>query len=500
MTMGFDFDAIVIGGGAGGGAFAHACAAAGKTTLLLERGPRAPTDRTSQDERATLIEKRPYDDRSIAVNDIPSRLYMGGVLGGGTALYGGALLRPCSDDFHPGKHYSTRLSRELWDWPIVYEQLAPYYDEAEALYRIAASSDESFGPLESPRTDRPHDLLPLAPINGRLMEANRARGLRPFRLPLAIDARLCERCASCAGFLCPNGARRSAAQIVDETEKLHPLRVMTNIEVVRLEKNAGGAIAGVVVRDRATQSESRLRARCYALAAGAIGSPAILLKSGFEGPHLGRNYMMHYNPIAIGVFAASTGADHTFVKQVGFADFYFGTREIPEKMGLVQSLPAPGPLMLAKSGLKRWPERMLRFLRSRMLPLAGIVEDLPNPENRVVVDADGSIGLKHEFSSFDRERGRALGREMRRILRSAGAIVRMSRAFPSREHVAHQCGTLRFGVDPKHAVVDAECRMFGISNLFVVDGSVLPTSLGVGPTLTIVANALRVGRAAVAGM
>lgn len=498
--MGFDFDAIVIGGGAGGGAFAHACAVAGKKTLVLERGSRAVLDRVAQDERATLIEKRSYDDRSIAVNDIPSRLYMGGVLGGGTALYGGALLRPSSDDFHPGKHYSARLPRELWDWPVAYESLAPYYDEAEALYRVGASPDAGFAPLEPPRADHAHDLLPLAPINLRLMEANLARGLRPFRLPLAIDARICERCASCAGFLCPNGARRSAAQIVDEAAKLHPLQVMTNVEVVRLEKEPGGAIAGVVVRDRATQTESRLRARCYALAAGAIGSPAILLQSGFEAPHLGRNYMLHYNPIAIGVFAAPTGADHSFVKQIGFADFYFGTPAMPEKMGLVQSLPAPGPLMLAKSGMKRWPQRMLRFLRSRMLPLAGIVEDLPNPANRVVVEAGGAIGVKHEFSEFDRARGRALGREMRRILRSAGAIVRMSRAFPSREHVAHQCGTLRFGHDPKHAVVDAECRMFGRSNLFVVDGSVFPTSLGVGPTLTIVANALRVGRAAVAGM
>lgn len=494
--MGFDFDVIVIGGGAGGGAFAHECAVAGKKTLLLERGSRATIDRSARDEHATLIEKRPYDDRSIAVNEVPSRLYMGGVLGGGTALYGGALMRPSSEDFHPGKHYSTRLPRELWDWPVDYERLAPYFDEAETLYRVATEFDEDFGPLEPTRVGRLHDLLPLAPINQRLIEANRARGLRPFRLPLAIEARLCDRCANCAGFLCPNGARRSAAHIVDEAAKQHGLNVMTNIEVVQIEKGASREIQGIVVRNRVTSAESRLRARCYALAAGAIGSPAILLKSGFDSPHLGRNYIMHYNPIAIGVFAASTGADHTFIKQVGFTDFYFGTPAMPEKMGLVQSLPAPGPVMLAKSGMRRWPQTMLRFLRGRMLPLAGIVEDLPNPTNRVTVEADGSIALKHRFSSFDRERGRALGREMRRILRSAGAIVRLSRAIPSREHVAHQCGTLRCGTDPKHAVVDADCRLFGYSNLFVVDGSVLPTSLGVGPTLTIVANALRVGRAA----
>ena len=68
----------------------------------------------------------------------------------------------------------------------------------------------------------------------------------------------------------------------------------------------------------------------------------------------------------------------------------------------------------------------------------------------------------------------------------------LSRSFPSDEHVAHQCGTLRFGTDPAHAVLDPDCRLFRHPNVFVVDGSFLPTSLGVGPALTIMANALRV--------
>jgi choline dehydrogenase-like flavoprotein len=169
-------------------------------------------------------------------------------------------------------------------------------------------------------------------------------------------------------------------------------------------------------------------------------------------------------------------------------------------MGIVQSLPAPGPLMLKKSGLKRIPSCILRFVRQRLLPLAGIVEDLPNPQNRVFVKQDGSIGMSHEFSPFDRERGAALGRAMCRILRRAGALTCSSRSFPSREHVAHQCGTLRFGKDPAQSVVDTECRWYGRSNLFVVDGSILPTSMGVGPSLTIIANALRVAHIALAAM
>jgi choline dehydrogenase-like flavoprotein len=161
-------------------------------------------------------------------------------------------------------------------------------------------------------------------------------------------------------------------------------------------------------------------------------------------------------------------------------------------MGLVQSLPVPGPLLLAKTAPKLVPRRLLEFLRRRLLPLAGIIEDLPDPANRVWCGADGRPRLRHRFGGYDLERGRRLGRHMARILKRAGAVLCLSRSFPSDEHVAHQCGTLRFGTDPAHAVLDPDCRLFRHPNVFVVDGSFLPTSLGVGPALTIMANALRV--------
>ena len=123
-----------------------------------------------------------------------------------------------------------------------------------------------------------------------------------------------------------------------------------------------------------------------------------------------------------------------------------------------------------------------------MLPLAGIVEDLPDPENRVTVRPDGGPRLRHQFTAYDEERGRQLRRLMAQILKNAGAALCIGQKFPSDEHVAHQCGTLRFGTDPAHAVLDPECRLFGHPNVFVVDGSFMPTSLGVGPALTIIAT------------
>jgi choline dehydrogenase-like flavoprotein len=491
--MANESDVIVVGSGAGGATFAYACARAGKSVLLLERGRKFPAGEYVHDEQAMLIDKKPYDDRKVEVNGSAKQLYVGGVLGGGTSLYGAALMRPSRDDFHPGRHYGPRIPRAIWDWPISYDVLEPYYAEAEKLYAVSGCNEDDFGPLQKPLQGYANPPLPLHPINQRLIAANRARGLRPFQLPLAIDLKSCLRCHACAGHVCPTGARRSSAQLVEQAlaEGL-PLRVLTNVEVESLALNPDGQAAGVRLRDRATGRPAFYRARRYALAAGAIHSPLLLLRSGVEGPWIGRHYVTHLSPIVVGIYPKPTGADETFVKQVGFADYYFGTRSYVHKMGLIQSLPVPGPLLTAKTAPRFLPRRLLRFLRQRMLPLAGIIEDLPDPANRVFWGPRGQPRLRHRFGKYDLERGRILGRLMAQILRKAGAVVCLSKRFPSDEHVAHQCGTLRFGSDPKHAVLDPHCRAFKHPNLFVVDGSFLPTSLGVGPALTIIANALRV--------
>lgn len=167
-----DCDVLVVGSGAGGATFAAACARAGRSVILVERGRPAPA---GHDERATLIDKAPYDDRPVEVNGAPKRLYTGGVPGGGTALFGGALLRPCRDDFHPGRFYGRRLPREVWDWPIGYDDLEPHYAEAERLFGVAGCPDDDYGPLPRPAA-YPNRPLPLHPVNERLMAAARRRG------------------------------------------------------------------------------------------------------------------------------------------------------------------------------------------------------------------------------------------------------------------------------------------------------------------------------------
>jgi choline dehydrogenase-like flavoprotein len=255
-----------------------------------------------------------------------------------------------------------------------------------------------------------------------------------------------------------------------------PLRRLMHCEAVQIERLQGRRIDAVRFHDRLSGQEFRLRARRYVLAAGALGSAALLLRSGFVHPLIGRNYMLHCSPLVVGIFAGRTGADQTFIKQVGLDDYYLGTPDLPEKMGLIQSLPAPGPAML----------------RARLLPLVGIIEDLPDAANRVQVESDGRIRLQHRYADFDLLRAQSQAAEMVRLLKHTGAAVCVRGKLASSEHAAHQCGTLRFGRDARDAVLDPECRMFECPELFVADGSFMPTSLGVGPSLTIIANALRV--------
>jgi choline dehydrogenase-like flavoprotein len=332
------------------------------------------------------------------------------------------------------------------------------------------------------------------------MTANRKHGLHPFRLPLAIDSSKCLRCGVCAGYVCPTGARSSAVHLLDSAlARGHSLKVQTRVEVERLIKDRGSGSTSISVLDRASGRRSFYRARRYALGAGAFGSSVLLLRSGFGHPLIGRNYMLHLCSIVAGVYPQTTSADSTFIKQVGFADFYFGTKNYPHKMGLVQSLAVPGPLMTAKVS-PFLPAAVRGFLRKRILPLAGIIEDLPNPANRVTLGPDNPGEIAHRYGKYDLARRKHLTPHIARILKRSGAVYCLSRRrfSSSHEHVAHQCGTLRFGNDPAHAVLDADCRLYANPDVFAVDGSFLPTSLGVGPGLTIMANSLRVASKVVA--
>ncbi len=442
-----------------------------------------------------LIERIAADDRSIEIDGQRVRPLIGGVPGGGSALYGAALLRPSREDFLPGRHYGDRIPRAIWEWPFQYEDLEPYYARAEDLFRVSGDARARPPHLEVRRAPYPAPSPPLDPFNQQLAEAWEAIGLQPFRLPLAIDFERCLRCPTCPGYLCPNDSRSSTdATLLRPRIREGQLDFWEGQEAEALVFEAG-RLRGIRLCDRKSGSKRIVTSEHYLLAAGALGTPLLIERSRLPNPsdELGRNHMCHLGALAVAVFARSIGADRTFLKRLGLSDFYLGVGAKRIKLGSAQTIPVPGPLSLRKQAGIAMPLRLARAVQARTLLVAGYVEDLPQPGNRVQAGRDGGIRLARRFTDFDVARARTLSRALARVMRQSGAPLTLPRvAHNDREHLAHQVGTCRAGHDPRTSVVDAMGRLHGHERIWIVDGSVFPTSLGVGPALTIAAHALRV--------
>jgi choline dehydrogenase-like flavoprotein len=244
------------------------------------------------------------------------------------------------------------------------------------------------------------------------------------------------------------------------------------------------------------------------IACGAINSAALLLRSANDqhpkglanhSDQVGRNLMKHQNGAIIGVTTKLNLT--TFQKTLGINDFYWGDNDFDYPMGHVQLLGKVNADMIAQEspsvlGLSLREQHTFEAIASRSVDWWLTAEDLPAPNNRVTLHGD-SIQLhytENNTAAYDRLLHRWVG-----ILKRIGCgekIIPASFYFRKKlplQAVAHQCGTCRFGDDPATSVLDRNCRTHDVDNLYVVDGSFFRSSAAVNPTLTIIANALRVG-------
>jgi choline dehydrogenase-like flavoprotein len=486
------YDAVVIGTGAGGGTAGYKLASMGKRVLFVERGPLFDDEGLFQDEQAMQIEKRASDDRPFDFDGLRARAFIGGVAGGSTRLYGACLMRPGRIDFTPGRYYGRHLDRTLWDWPIAYEELAPFYTEAENIYRVAGNSDQAYPHLMPRTTAYPAEALPLHPTNAALKATFENAGLRPFTLPMGIDPAVCDRCPTCPGYICPSEARASSLnRCIAPAVAQHDAVLLTATEVTAVHTR-GRRVVNIEVENHAGRRV--IEADRFILAGGAIGSPAFLMQHRLTGDNdvIGRNYMFHLGVIFTALCAQRTGAGCEFVKQLGITDLYLSPGASPHKLGYIQQLPIPGILTMRQQLPIPLPKWLLQQALTRNITFVGAVEDLPQPSNRVAV-ANGRITIRHRYHPYDVHRARLMKQgflpAMRRIPASLSAAMI---ARHEKLHVAHQVGTCRFGDDPATSALDKGCRLHHMDNLYVLDGSFMPTSLGVAPALTIMANALRV--------
>lgn len=518
-----DADVLIIGAGPTGAVAAKRFAEAGMSVVVLEQGDwpdytkaranhpdfelTAGRDWSGNPNRRQAPADYPVDDTD---SDIAAVLY--NAVGGGTIIYAAHWQRNMPSDFRV-----RSLDGIADDWPLSYEDLQPYYERVEAEFGVSGlAGDPAFPAGKGP----PLPPGPLGRMGQRVARAHNQLGWHWWPAPNAIATRPygalrpCTQRATCM-WGCVEGAKAS----VDLTHWPQNIRMgvqlVTGARVRRLETNAAGLVTGAAYIDREGKEHFQ-RAAVTVLGANGIGTPRLLLLSATSRfPNglanssglVGKRLMMHPFGTVVGLFDEDLGSTHGLWGQhIHSLQFY----ETDATRGFVRGAkwglqPTGGPLSMTRAypwgeNNPIWGPNFHKDLRKRLGHSAmwGIIaEDLPEEENRVVLDpmkkdSDGIPAPKLVYRMSENSK-RLLQFHLQRAkesLEAAGAYQTVIAPL-IRETGWHLLGTCKMGADPATSVVDAWGRCHDVPNLFIYDGSIWPTSSGMNPTATIAALALR---------
>lgn len=482
-------DILILGSGMGGATLAAALAPSGRRILILERGERLTDSPEARDPVA--IFGRGHFRPAETWLDAEGRAFNPGNYyhpGGNSKFYGAVLLRYRAEDFRPMRHVEGTTP----GWPIGYDDLAPWYDRAEDLYQVRGALGHD--PTEPPHAGPyPFPPVPDEPDIADLGRRLSAQGLHVGPLPLAVDIDrwLARAPTTWDAFPDTTGAKLDAENAALAAALAHPnVTLVTGARVTRLRAE-GRRVTGVeVIRDGQAEVIS---APVVCLATGAIVTAALLLASaGADHPgglanasdQVGRNFMNH-NISAVLAYNPLRRNRSVYEKTIQFNDWYLTGGPGGAPLGNIQMLGRiTGPILAAEAKL---PLLLARHLADHSVHLMAMSEDLPVPDSRVLW-RDGRIVLDWRRTNWAAHQ--ALVARLKAVLRRAGWPVILTRAFEKRTP-SHQCGTARMGADPRTSVVNADLRAHDLDNLWITDASVLPTSAGVNPSLTVAALALR---------
>ncbi len=505
------YDVIIIGSGAGGGTLAHRLAPSGKRILLLERGGWLTREPENWDVSAVFVDNRyvshdTWTDSSGKTFQPGSHYFVGGA----TKMYGAALYRLRKEDFGVLQHHAGVSPA----WPIAYDDLEPYYTQAEELYQVHGARGED--PTEPPAS-APYPRPPVShePRIQQLADDLARAGYRPFHSPCGIlldESNMpfspCVRCRDCDGFPCAVLAKSDADVIAVRPALAHPnLTLRTGAYARQLLTNAAGtAVTGVVVEHAGV--DETVTADIVVVSCGAANTARLLLASATDkhpgglangSDQVGRNYVFHNSQA---VLAISLEPNPTrYQKTLGLNDFYFGAPDAAFPLGNIQMVgKSQGPMYRGEKPLetKLAPEWTLDKIAEHAVDFWLTTEDLPLPDNRVTLERDGSIKLS--YTPTNNVPKNMLYTRLKSMLGKLGLhpehLIPRTLYMKSEvgiSGVAHQAGTARFGTDPQTSVLDTNCKAHELDNLYVVDTSFFPSIGAVNPGLTAMANALRVG-------
>ncbi len=516
-------DVLIIGAGASGAAVAWSLARAGIGVTCLEQGgwldrtdyphelPDWEMHRQTDFSNDPNVRGRP-EDYPLNNADTPIAPLMFNAVGGSTIHWAGHFPR-----FRPSDFRVRTLDGVADDWPIVYEDLEPFYEENDLNVGVAGLNGDPANPPRGPRPLPPVALDPAAyvfidgleqlgwhwwPADGALLTA-----------PYGDGRHVCNRCGPC-DLGCPNGAMSSAHVTYWPKALDLGARLVTHARVREITVDARGRASGAVYYDRDGVARHQA-ARAVVMACNGVGTPRLLLNSASalfpnglanSSDYVGRNLMFHPIGFVSGEF------DEDLVGYQGPLGVLLHCQEFYEtdlSRGFVRGCQMQlhhdfGPLTTALGGFTAhrvpWGADHHRVLRNRLgrtLSITAMTEDLPELHNRVTLDetlsdSHGIPAPKISYTLSDNTQ-RAIDfvvARARELLETCGAHeVRELPCVP--ESGWHLMGTARMGNDPETSVVDRWGRAHDVPNLFVVDASLFVTGAPVNPTSTIQALALR---------
>jgi choline dehydrogenase-like flavoprotein len=505
--MSGNFDIVIIGSGAGGGTLALKLASSGKRILILERGDFLPREKENWDATEVFVKNRYVSQDTWYDKD--NKAFQPGVhyfVGGATKMYGAALFRLRENDFVAHRTADGMTA----GWPIRYQDLEPYYTQAEQLYNVHGLRGED--PTDPPAS-APYPSPPVShePRIQEIADALSRMGIHTAHAPSAVllneadrSNSPCIRCNTCDGFPCLVHAKADAETMAVRPALRHAnVTLLTHAHVQRLETSADGREVTRVIVERHGQEES-FTGDIVIVSCGAANTARLLLMSA-NGAHpnglangsglVGRHYMFHN---ALALVALSRRENPTlFQKTLSINDFYLSSSASEFPLGNIQMIGKSLGPMFRDDAPKFAPGFTLDEMARHAVDFWLTSEDLGLAQNRVTLNARNEIQLHYEFTNVDSiNRLRSKLQSMLKHMDMHPHLIPNSLYFGKHipiAGVAHQAGTCRFGRDPKSSVLDVNCRTHELDNLYVVDTSFFPSIGAVNPSLTAIANALRVG-------
>lgn len=483
------YDVAIIGSGAGGGTLAYALTKIGHKVLLLERGFHLPQEAENSSDEAVFGNK--YNStEEMEICGLRYEAPIHAFVGGETKLYGAALYRFREEDFGE-LDFPDGVSPS---WPVTYDELEPYYSQAEKIYRVHGNAEHDPG---EPRHSEPYPYPPIAheAETLSLVKGLERQGLNVHSIPRAIDLSEdgnCTFCTTCDAYACPtNGKLDTEIACINPALKTGNLSLVTKAHCDKLLTDDSGkiVIAAEVRHDNQLYS---INAKFFVVACGVLHSPALLLRSANlahpnglanASDQVGRNLAGHN----AGLFYLPGFKKQADIHQKTFAvnDYYLGDKKSGFPLGMMQ---AAGKMPLWQY-TEKWLMPIARFVAERSISCFIMSEVCPTPENRVTLDADNKI--KVDYSLNNKKVFRALRMRFLKAFWKAGYLATICSRHPIGGLPWHPVGTVRFGSNPETSVLDQNCKTHNLDNLYVVDSGVLPSAGAVNTSLTVMALALR---------